>query len=157
MLRSGCSLFPVVNNWRNCCYTVIAMDWLGTSGKILSWLDTERKKRRDIFILKAITNAHSARVGFSIEKPQLDLREIEGLLTVAQLSEAGCHDGDSCYLSPLVTPEQVAPYRRALKRVEWKYGLPSLHDPRRLHKIEAILHEMSATLKFHPPDKWSII
>lgn len=114
------------------------------------------KKRRDIFVLKAISNAHRSALGFAITDVPIDLRTIEGLIAAAQLTEAGCHTGDSCYIEPLVEPQHTAPYERQLKKVAWKYGLPSLGVPDRLKRIEAILLEMPDKLKWHPPDKWSI-
>jgi hypothetical protein len=95
-------------------------------------------------------------LGFAITDVPIDLHTIEGLLAVAQLTEAGCHTGDSCYIEPLVEPEHTAPYERQLKKVARKYGLPGLHDPDRLRKIESILHGMADKLRWHPPDKWSI-
>jgi hypothetical protein len=132
------------------------LGWLDKASKAVVWLQAERKKRRDIFVLKAVSNAHRTALGFAITDVPIDLRTIEGLIAAAQLTEAGCHTGDSCYIEPLVEPENTAPYERQLKKVARKYGLPSLDDPNRLKKIETILHDMPDNLKWHPPDKWSI-
>jgi hypothetical protein len=147
----------------SCWYTYQAMDdvysWLGrvlTGGK---WLKAKRNRQRDFFILKAIANGYTDKVGYSISGSPLDLRTVEGMIGEAQLVAAGCHTGDSCYLEPLVTSQEDLPYSWELKKIELRYGLPALNNPHRLHHIEEILFEMSDSgkLKFHPPDKWSII
>lgn len=93
-----------------------------------AWLQAKRNKHRDIFILKAISNAHRAEMGFSIDESPLDLYEIEGLIRVAQLRAAGCHTGASCNLEPLVTSQKDSPYTWELEKIALRYGLPSLHD-----------------------------
>jgi hypothetical protein len=137
------------------------MSWEELAGyayKGLAFVQGSRKRDRDVFILKAITNAHDEQLGFSLHGSPLDLRQIEGMIAEAQLVAAGCHTGDSCYLEPLITSEEQAPYSWALKKVEWRYGLPALNHPHRLPHIEKILLEMteSRKLKYHPPNKWSI-
>ena len=139
------------------------MEWLeqvvDLLGNALDGFLTSRKKSRDIFILKALSNVHSNHVGFSIRKSPLHLNEIEGLLRMAQLIAAGSRTGDSCYFEPFVTSQDNSPYYRKLKKIEWRYGLPALNDPRRLNKIETILLDMtrSGKLRFHPPDRWSVV
>ena len=132
------------------------LGWFDKAAKLVNWLRAGRKKRRDIFVLKAISNAHRAPLGFAITGIPLDLHAIEGLITQAHLVEAGCHTGESCYLEPMVQPGRTVPYTRQLNAVARKYRLPALHDPHRMKKIEAILLDMPESLHWHPPDRWSI-
>lgn len=72
--------------------------WIDTAWKIMTWFRKEQRKRRNIFIVKALTNPYKVPLGITLTDNLYDLRTIEGLLTVAQLAEAGCHTGDSCYI-----------------------------------------------------------
>jgi hypothetical protein len=132
------------------------MDWFEELFKGAAWGREERRKRRDIFVLMAITNAHSAELGYSIKDSSLDLRKIEGLIAEAQLVAAGCSTGDYCYIEPLVVAKERISHKWKLKWVEWRYGLPALNHPQRLKKIATLLHD-NPRLRFEPPDMWSVI
>lgn len=130
--------------------------WIDTAWKIMTWFRKEQRKRRNIFIVKALTNPYKVPLGITLTDNLYDLRTIEGLLTVAQLAEAGCHTGDSCYIEPMVDPQITAHYRPQLRTVARKYGLPDIDDPQRLEKIEHILHD-NDMLNWMPTRKgWSI-
>jgi hypothetical protein len=137
-------------------YTDAVMsDWINRVLAGGAWLQAKRNKHRDIFILKAMSNVYRADMGFAIDGSPLDLYEIEGLIRMAQLRAAGCHTGDSCNLEPLVSPQVNSLYAGKLRTVCLLYGLPSLHDPHRINKIESILHDTKG-LKFIPPRSWII-
>lgn len=118
---------------------------------------TTRRKRQHIFVLKAITRPSNDR-GLSVlptEGRRYDLATIDGKLYRAHLEAVvGGPQKDDAAL-PLLAVEQEQ-FRKQLKAVQKRYGLPKLHDPKRAKKIEAILHDMEDKLRFHPPNFWSI-
>jgi hypothetical protein len=133
---------------------------------------TNRRKRQHIFVLKAITRP-SHDHGLSVlptEGRRYDLATIGRNLYLAHLEAAiacykneemahleaaiGSHQNEETLL-PLLAVEQQQ-FRKELKAVQKRYGLPKLRDPKRAAKVEAILHDMEDKLRFHPPNFWSI-
>jgi hypothetical protein len=120
--------------------------------------DSTKRKGQYIFILKAITRLPEGHLLPPIQHPRFDLHTIESRVRIAQYEEATkMHDGSDMALMP--TPEEEQAFAGELRTVEEHYGLPSVHDPNREEKIEAILHRMvdDNKLRFHPPNFWSIV
>jgi len=131
-----------------------------------------RRKRQHIFVLRAITlPRHDCGVNVQpTEGRRYDLATIRRNLYLAHLEAAiacyknedmthleaaiGSHQNEETLL-PLLAVEQDQ-FRKELKAVQKRYGLPKLRDPKRAEKIEAILHDMEDKLRFHPPNFWSV-
>jgi hypothetical protein len=119
---------------------------------------TTKRKRQQIFVLKAITRLPEGHLAPPVQYPRYDLHTIANNIRMAQYEEAlRMHDGSDMALIP--TPEEERAFARELKKVQRVYDLPAVREPDRDEMIERILHRMvdDNRLRFHPPNMWSIV
>lgn len=124
----------------------------------LQALKTTKRKRQNIFVLKAITKLPEGHLLPPVQYPRYDLHTIADHIRIAQYEEAlRMHDGSDMVLIP--TPEEEKQFAQELRTVEKRFGLPSVRDAERNEKIETVLHRMvdDNKLRYHPPNMWSIV
>lgn len=120
-------------------------------------LQKSKHRRLHIYVLKAMGGAEGI-VAPNLEGVRFDLDSINRKLLIAQRGEAlGGNEAIEDYILWAEEPDTTE-YRNALKK-QTKMGLPDVHDPRRLQRLENILHDMvdAGRLRFHPPNMWSVL
>jgi hypothetical protein len=124
----------------------------------LAALRTTKRKRQQIFVLKAMAQLDPGQLMPPIQYPRYDLHTISNRIRIAQYETAlQMHGQGDMILMPSAAEEEQ--FVRELRKVERRYGLPSVRDPHRNERIEEILHRMvdDNRLRFHPPNMWSIL
>lgn len=117
---------------------------------------TSKRKKRHLFILKAMGDDQSDNLIKDISNTSFDLPTIEHRLLMAQVGEAaGLHGRELQAQYYFGSPR----YDESVFKRQRRLGIPSTNDPRRLEKLESILNEMvdDKKLKFLPPDRWMVV
>jgi hypothetical protein len=124
----------------------------------LAALRTTRRKRQQIFVLKAMTQLDPGQLMPPLHYPRYDLCTISNRVRIAQYEAAlKMHGQGDMILMPSAAEEEE--FKRELKKVDRRFDLPPVRDLNRDDKIESILHQMvdDNKLRFHPPNMWSIL
>lgn len=120
-----------------------------------------KRKRRNIFVLKAIVALHDETFPWPhMNGMTFDLPFIEMQIIAAIIEEATGRMYQKSYLAKAMYDTFFSEEDRAKCRtVAKKYGLPVREDKNARQKIEDVLHEMveDGKLRFHPPERWTIV
>jgi len=122
----------------------------------LDALRTSKRKKRHLFVLKAIAPA-GEHIDY-VSRYVMTLEQISERIMMAQIEDAIEPEVRArAFLTGQATQEEEKAYEK--KRLQqMKMGLPDVRDPDRLQEIEKILQEMTEAgrLTFYPPDRYAI-
>ena len=121
---------------------------------------TSKRKSRHIFVLKAMATNRDVNIPWPPPNgAQYEFFFIHRQINAAIIEEAMGEKFQNPRIPVALFHLMPKDDLKKCKAVGRKYGLPLVDDEQGKQKIEAILHEMKEAniLKFHPPERWSIL